>query len=84
MPRPVSVPRGGISFSTWIKADWKPDPQGAAFKLCKYIQSYGAKTVILAGLHTKRSGGVPWMIVANIRVPDEYMFLDLQMILFHM
>lgn len=31
VPRPSSVPSRRISVSTWIHADWKPDPQPAAF-----------------------------------------------------
>lgn len=32
-------PKGGISVSTQIQADWKLDPPAAAFKVCKYIHT---------------------------------------------
>ena len=37
----VSVPKGQISVSTQIQADWKPDSQAAAFKICTYTQYCG-------------------------------------------
>ena len=45
MPRPVSGPKGRISVSTWIHADWKPDPQAASLKLWKYRQSHRTASV---------------------------------------
>lgn len=33
VPGPVRVPRGRISVSTWMQADWKLDPQAVAFKV---------------------------------------------------
>lgn len=32
-------PKGRISVSTQIQADWKLDPPAAAFKVCKYIHT---------------------------------------------
>ena len=37
MQRTLIVPRKGISFSTSFQADWRPDPQAAAFKVCRHI-----------------------------------------------
>lgn len=45
IPRPVSVPKGKISVSTWIHADWKLDPQAAALKLWKSRQSHRTASV---------------------------------------
>lgn len=45
MPGPVNVPKGRISFSTWVQADWKLDPQVAALREWKYVQSYGSADV---------------------------------------
>ena len=33
VPRPVRVPEGRISVSTWTQADWKLDPQAVPFKV---------------------------------------------------
>lgn len=72
MPRPTSVPKEVISASTQFQAEWKPDPQAAAFKVCKYIQSSGTAVVNPADLQTRTSRGVPWARIAKIRASDEY------------
>lgn len=36
VPKPVGVPKGRISVSTYIQADWKPGPQATMFNVCKY------------------------------------------------
>lgn len=71
MPKPVSIPRGGISFSTQFQAGWKPDTQAAVFKVCKYIQSYRITTVIPDGLQARRSGGIPLATIAKIGALDK-------------
>ena len=37
------------SVSTQIHADWKPDPQATAFKVCKYMQSSWTRSISPSG-----------------------------------
>lgn len=37
VPRHVSDPTGKVLLITCLQADWKPDPQGTAFKADKHI-----------------------------------------------
>lgn len=50
-----------------MQADWKPDFQAAAFKVCKYIQSYGTTIIDSADFQTRRFGDVLWVTVLRIR-----------------
>lgn len=47
----LSVSRGRIS----IKADWKPDPQAAALKVCKYILATGKQVKVPTGHQNQAS-----------------------------
>ena len=46
----------------------KPDLQAAAFKVCRYILSYGTASVCLAGHHLEVS---PGEAVPQIGTPEE-------------
>lgn len=71
LPRPISVPKGGVLENASFQANCKLDPRTIAFKVCKVCKSCGSTIVNPANFQT-RYKGVPWVTVVKIMVFNVY------------